>query len=148
MDDDLWWCFGIICVHTVYKMESSRFFQNMIFLVKDTGIPEEKELRVLAIGVEPQYGLLISTSDVLSTRGRLGLMTNFVHTARIWMSNGMLNNLIKLKTDTLKNFFLLNIKQSVQKPCVTQDWAPKSCRKSIKRKKVSTSLIPCPSFNI
>ena len=64
-------------------MESSRFFQNMIFLVKDTGIPEEKELRVLAIGVEPQYGLLISTSDVLSTRGRLGLMTNFVHTARI-----------------------------------------------------------------
>ena len=24
----------------------------MIFLVKDTGIPEEKELRVLAIGVE------------------------------------------------------------------------------------------------
>ena len=55
----------------------------MIFLVKDTGIPEEKELRVLAIGVEPQYGLPISTSDVLSTRGRLGLMTNFVHTARI-----------------------------------------------------------------
>ena len=53
----------------------------MIFSVKDTGIPEEKEL--LAIGVEPQYGLLISTSDVLSTRGRLGLMTNFVHTARI-----------------------------------------------------------------
>ena len=28
-------------------------FYNMIFLVKDTGIPEEKELRVLAIGVEP-----------------------------------------------------------------------------------------------
>ena len=48
--------YGDVSESSVYIRYINRIievFYNMIFLVKDTGIPEEKELRVLAIGVEP-----------------------------------------------------------------------------------------------
>ena len=57
MDDDPRWGLGIICVHTVYKIEylwkyQSFFFKDNIW-VNNRGIFGEKEPRVLSMGVEP-----------------------------------------------------------------------------------------------